>query len=44
MNIALKKADEAAYWLELLHESGFLESKSSRKTNDLQEYPSRDYK
>lgn len=26
MNIALKEADEAAYWLELLHESGFLES------------------
>lgn len=25
MNIALKEADEAAYWLELLHESGFLE-------------------
>lgn len=24
MNIALKEADEAAYWLELLHESGFL--------------------
>ena len=25
INIALKEADEAAYWLELLHESGFLE-------------------
>ena len=25
MNIALKEADEAAYWLELLHESEFLE-------------------
>lgn len=24
MNIALKEADEVAYWLELLHESGFL--------------------
>ena len=26
MNIALKEADESAYWLELLHKSGFLES------------------
>ena len=24
MNIALKEADETQYWLELLHESGFL--------------------
>ena len=24
LNIALKEADETAYWLELLHESGFL--------------------
>jgi len=25
-NIALKEADETAYWLELLHESGYLET------------------
>ena len=25
MNIALKEADEAAYWLELLYESGYVE-------------------
>ena len=25
MNIALKEADETAYWLELLHEGKFLE-------------------
>ena len=25
MNIALKETDESAYWIELLHESGFLE-------------------
>ena len=25
MNIALKEADETAYWLELLYESGFIE-------------------
>ena len=25
MNIALKEAEESAYWLELLHESGYLE-------------------
>ncbi len=25
MNIALKEADESAYWLELLQESGYLE-------------------
>ena len=24
-NIALKEADETAYWLELLHESGFID-------------------
>ena len=24
LNIALKEADETAYWLELLHESGYL--------------------
>ena len=24
LNIALKEADETAYWLELLHESGFI--------------------
>ena len=24
MNISLKEADETAYWLELLHESGYL--------------------
>ena len=28
MNIALKEADETAYWLELLHESGYLEASS----------------
>ena len=27
MNIALKEADETAYWLELLHESDFLDEK-----------------
>ena len=26
MNIALKEADETLYWLELLHESGYLEA------------------
>ncbi len=25
MNIALKEAEESAYWLELLHESGYLD-------------------
>jgi len=25
LNIALKEADESAYWLELLHESGYIE-------------------
>jgi len=25
LNIALKEADEGAYWLELLHESGYLD-------------------
>ena len=28
LNIALKEADETEYWLELLHESGYLEDKS----------------
>ena len=28
LNIALKEADETEYWLELLHESGYLESES----------------
>ena len=28
MNIALKEADETAYWLELLYESGFIEKPS----------------
>ena len=28
LNIALKEADETAYWLELLHEGDFIESKS----------------
>ena len=28
MNIALKEADETAYWLELLYESSFLEKPS----------------
>ncbi|MCQ2462166.1 MAG: four helix bundle protein [Clostridia bacterium] len=27
MNIALKEADESAYWLELLHESGYIDDK-----------------
>ena len=28
LNIALKEADETEYWLELLHESGYLDSKT----------------
>ena len=28
MNIALKEADETAYWLELLYESGFMDEKA----------------
>ena len=28
MNIALKEADETAYWLELLHESGYIDDPS----------------
>ena len=28
LNIALKEADETEYWLELLHESGYLDGKS----------------
>ena len=28
MYIALKKASESSYWLELLHESGYLDDKS----------------
>ena len=28
MNIALKEASETEYWLELLHESGYLDEKS----------------
>jgi len=28
MNIALKEADESAYWLELLQESGYLEKQA----------------
>ena len=28
MNIALKEADETAYWLELLYEGGFIETPS----------------
>ena len=27
LNIALKEADETAYWLELLHESSFIDAK-----------------
>lgn len=27
LSIALKEADETAYWLELLHETGYLEEK-----------------
>ena len=27
MNVALKEADETAYWLELLHEGKYLEDK-----------------
>ena len=27
LNIALKEADETAYWLELLHESNFIDEK-----------------
>ena len=28
LNIALKEADETSYWLELLHEGGFIEDNS----------------
>ena len=28
MNIALKEADESAYWLELLFESGYIEKQA----------------
>lgn len=28
MNIALKEASETEYWLELLHESGYIEAKA----------------
>jgi four helix bundle protein len=28
MYIALKEASESSYWLELLHESGYLDDKS----------------
>ncbi|MCL2071086.1 MAG: four helix bundle protein [Oscillospiraceae bacterium] len=28
LNIALKEADETAYWLELLHESNYIDKKS----------------
>ena len=27
LNIALKEADESAYWMELLHESNYIDSK-----------------
>ena len=27
LNIALKEADESAYWLELLHESNYIDEK-----------------
>ena len=30
MNIALKEADETGYWLELLHESGYLTEEEFR--------------
>ena len=28
MNIALKEADETAYWLELVHESGYMDQQT----------------
>lgn len=28
LNVSLKEADETAYWLELLHEGGFIEEDS----------------
>ena len=33
MNIALKEADETEYWLELLHESGYLENAVFKSIN-----------
>ena len=38
MNIALKEISETEYWLELLHESGYIEKKSFQSIyNDCQE-------
>ncbi len=34
MNIALKEADETQYWMELLHESGFLNDLEFESLND----------
>jgi len=34
LNIALKEADETQYWLELLHESGFLSDDQFQSIND----------
>ena len=38
LNIALKEAEETSYWLELLHESDFLDAKSYQSlSSDCQE-------
>lgn len=37
-NIALKEADETSYWLELLHESGYIDDQSFKSVyEDAQE-------
>ncbi len=33
LHIALKEADETAYWLELLHESGYMDDKTFASIN-----------
>ena len=34
LNIGLKEANETEYWLELLHESGFIDEKQFKSIND----------
>ncbi len=34
MNIALKEADETVYWLELLHESGYIDDAQFASINE----------
>ena len=34
LNIALKEADETAYWLELLYEAEYIDSNSYKSIND----------